>query len=56
MYTAPMTDFIIVSLVYAVLAWLADKYVPHPIGRIVAVVIVVIWVLRELLPFLGVTI
>ncbi|MCR4307892.1 MAG: hypothetical protein NUV80_04975 [Candidatus Berkelbacteria bacterium] len=51
-----MTNFILTALVFGLLAWLSDKYIPTPIGRIVGFVIIIIWVLKYLLPFLGVSI
>jgi hypothetical protein len=49
-----MFSFLIVTVIFGVLVWAARKYIPE-FGWIVAIVLVLIWIFRYLLPFLGVT-
>ena len=47
-----MTDLLAPFIVLAIIAWLSYRYIPMPVGLIIAVVAGLIFLVRYLLPLL----
>lgn len=48
--------FLLVSVLFGAVAYLAKKYIPEPvIGSIVVILVILIWIVKYALPFIGAT-
>jgi hypothetical protein len=47
-----MSDLLVALVVFAIVAWVSYKYIPAPVGMIIAVVAGLVFLVKYLLPWL----
>ena len=48
-----MTNLLVPFIVLALIAWISYRYIPMPVGLVIAVVCGIIFLVRYLFPLLG---